>query len=769
MIDNYQVIGSHITNVLQFHLPIPAKLPKDSSYFEAEQDNDPLSNYLIHNWIKATSVAIKMSQLKKDSSETAEEDSDNSSEKSTSPSTGGTSSSYSGSASSGSISSTCSDSTTSSDSATLQEGTLTEGIHTCHASVKCCLHGTRKGSEPRRPKHESTNEQKCDIESIKAGKSRDPTNSRDSPGHSGRDYHGSSKTSNHSYMQRLSSKLKDSFVGIKHHASSDLGERSTMDRNSPNLGASSSSLRPANPSIESASLDLSTATSLEGPSTSTSSSTRRLLKPTPSPSLSATDTNNNKGGSFDSRETLSSYRRTNFSKSASGSRLVSNIGRPNLCDCLTQDCEKEHSNRRHYIEHYYNSRTKLPSADTSTSTFNISTPLNRLSECDAITKRLLSSPIRSTNLVNNNNSKVNKTQVTEVDKARRASLGTNTMTDQVFLFTSNPYKKPPETVGGKQSKPHGVETSTDRNTNNSPDPVHLSDCDDDNDLKLKQQQGRSLSVCDEETLKPRLKIASSSHSPNLNRAISLACESGSSTRRSLTIIPLFGCDKKSLEQFLRFGYVLPPAIDSAVDHLLMFGIESVGIFRKSGVKSRILNLRQRIEGNQEIKFEELNQNNEFSIYDIADLVKMWFRELRPDPLLTKEFIKLISSHLSGSVSRQGCKQRISSQGESPSQSTVSEGYVAQSPQRGNHVDPYLKKKINSMIRSTQRALLLRTLGFFAKISSRSDINQMTSQNLAICLTPSLCATEQDQQSILMAQKALEYCIANHRVLFEVDT
>lgn len=509
-----------------------------------------------------------------------------------------------------------------------------------------------------------------------------------------------------------------------------------------NLSYNSSTLAPSESNTNDSYLSLTT--------------TRRILKPapSPSPSLSIIDTNNNKNNKQDSL--LSSTKRNNFSKSASGSRLVNinnnnNKSRPNVCDCLTPDCgEKKHSNRRQFIEHYYNSRTQLPSA-TSTSSFNISTPLNRLSECDAITKRLLSSPIRT---INQLESPTRRIQISEVDKSRRASLGTNTITDQVFLFSSNPFKSlelSHNNNGNNKNKnqqcPSSSKASADNQQLQEQEEQRRNDRFDvglsrhksgENDIK-QQPQCRSLSVCDEETLNPRVRSINSDHSSNLNRAISLACESRSTqvSKRLLTIIPLFGCDIMSLEQFNKLGLILPPIIDSIVDYILVNGVNSIGIFRKSGVKSRILSLKQRIEANQNVKFKELNQNNEFSIYDIADLVKMWFRELRPLPLMTKELIKLISMFLS--------KQHQFKQ-----------------------VDPDLGIKINSMITLTHRALLAKALGLLEQISVKWETNQMTSQNLAICLTPSLCETESDQNSILLAQKALEFCIENHRQILILD-
>lgn len=56
----------------------------------------------------------------------------------------------------------------------------------------------------------------------------------------------------------------------------------------------------------------------------------------------------------------------------------------------------------------------------------------------------------------------------------------------------------------------------------------------------------------------------------------------------------------------------------------------VGLFRKSGVKSRIQALRQQCELTPDaVSFEDQ------SAYDVADMVKQFFRDL-PEPLLTSK-------------------------------------------------------------------------------------------------------------------------------------
>lgn len=56
----------------------------------------------------------------------------------------------------------------------------------------------------------------------------------------------------------------------------------------------------------------------------------------------------------------------------------------------------------------------------------------------------------------------------------------------------------------------------------------------------------------------------------------------------------------------------------------------MGLFRKSGVKSRIQALRQMNENSP----EDVNYEDQ-SAYDVADMVKQFFRDL-PEPLLTSK-------------------------------------------------------------------------------------------------------------------------------------
>ncbi|CAG2101414.1 unnamed protein product [Medioppia subpectinata] len=153
------------------------------------------------------------------------------------------------------------------------------------------------------------------------------------------------------------------------------------------------------------------------------------------------------------------------------------------------------------------------------------------------------------------------------------------------------------------------------------------------------------------------------------------------------------------------------------------GIDSVGIFRKSGVKSRIMCLKEEAEKGTHIDFSDV------CVYDIADVTKLWFREItdqntkKPKQLLTQQIISCFKQN---------------------------------------------KKELTlCAIPDNQRTVLQIILRFLSLVASHSDANQMNCHNLAICWTPSLCECDGDQQ-LFDAQKCLEFCIDNCETLFIIS-
>ncbi|XP_028904308.1 stAR-related lipid transfer protein 13 isoform X3 [Ornithorhynchus anatinus] len=200
----------------------------------------------------------------------------------------------------------------------------------------------------------------------------------------------------------------------------------------------------------------------------------------------------------------------------------------------------------------------------------------------------------------------------------------------------------------------------------------------------------------------------------------------------------------------RTGQPLPQSIQQALQYLRTNCLDQVGLFRKSGVKSRIQALRQMNESSPEnVSYEDQ------SAYDVADMVKQFFRDL-PEPLLT---------------------------------SKLGETFL--------HIYQYVPA--DQRLQAVQAAILLLSdenrevlqmlLYFLNDVVSVVEENQMTPMNLAVCLAPSLfhlnllkkeasprviqkkyATGKPDQKDLnenLAATQGLAHMIREYKRLFEV--
>lgn len=230
------------------------------------------------------------------------------------------------------------------------------------------------------------------------------------------------------------------------------------------------------------------------------------------------------------------------------------------------------------------------------------------------------------------------------------------------------------------------------------------------------------------------------------------------------------------------GRILPEFIESSMAHLAAPpAVTTVGLFRKSGVKSRILLIRSLIESPQPdggkrasdshrvplVSVDQLMQADEqITLHDLADVIKCWLRELKPKPLIPADLVKAFSElalkkpslHHSNHISIQSGGQLTKSK---------SDAVMVVKPKHLIAHQLRLFRILFKLLSDNHRALLHVVLRFFALIASQSAYNQMTLSNLAICLTPSLCecATEKDLDA---AQRCLEYFIENVEELFSVS-
>ncbi|XP_046699322.1 rho GTPase-activating protein 7 isoform X3 [Silurus meridionalis] len=151
----------------------------------------------------------------------------------------------------------------------------------------------------------------------------------------------------------------------------------------------------------------------------------------------------------------------------------------------------------------------------------------------------------------------------------------------------------------------------------------------------------------------------------------------------------------------RSGQPLPQGIQQAMRYLRNHGLDQVGLFRKSGVKSRIQALRQM---NESCGAEGGGVSYDGqSAYDVADMLKQYFRDL-PEPLLTS---KLSDTFLQ-------IYQFI----------PVEERLQA-------------VRAAVCLLPDENRDALHTLLCFLSDVAANVSENQMTCTNLAVCLAPSL--------------------------------
>ncbi|XP_025156537.1 uncharacterized protein LOC105186773 isoform X3 [Harpegnathos saltator] len=148
----------------------------------------------------------------------------------------------------------------------------------------------------------------------------------------------------------------------------------------------------------------------------------------------------------------------------------------------------------------------------------------------------------------------------------------------------------------------------------------------------------------------------------------------------------------------RTGQALPKCIQIALRWLRANALDQVGIFRKSGVKSRI----QKLKVMTETQGDNINFDGQ-QAFDVADLVKQYFREL-PEALLTNK---------------------------------LSETFIAIFQHVPVDLRPDAVQCVLLLLPDEHREALETLLDFLNHVANNSPYNQMTASNLAVCLAPSL--------------------------------
>ncbi|XP_050073355.1 rho GTPase-activating protein 7 [Anopheles maculipalpis] len=152
----------------------------------------------------------------------------------------------------------------------------------------------------------------------------------------------------------------------------------------------------------------------------------------------------------------------------------------------------------------------------------------------------------------------------------------------------------------------------------------------------------------------------------------------------------------------KYGSTVPYTIRLAFAWLEKNALDQVGLFRKPGVKSRIAKLKSVIEASNDVGWRS-EMFDEYHAYDVADLVKQYFREL-PDPLLTAK---------------------------------LSETFIAIFQYLPDEVRAEAVQSAILLLPDEHREVLHLLLTFLEKVVQNSSLNQMTANNLAVCFAPSL--------------------------------
>lgn len=165
----------------------------------------------------------------------------------------------------------------------------------------------------------------------------------------------------------------------------------------------------------------------------------------------------------------------------------------------------------------------------------------------------------------------------------------------------------------------------------------------------------------------------------------------------------------------RTGQPLPQSIQQAMRYIRSQCLDQEGIFRKSGVKSRIQILRQMNEASP----DHVNYKEQ-SAYDVADLLKQYFRDL-PEPIFTSKLTDTFLQIYQFVPKEQRLK-------------AVQAAIV--------------------LMPDENREMLQSLLYFLSDVAS-VDENQMTPGNLGVCLSPSifhLNICKKESTSTRMTQK-----------------
>lgn len=194
----------------------------------------------------------------------------------------------------------------------------------------------------------------------------------------------------------------------------------------------------------------------------------------------------------------------------------------------------------------------------------------------------------------------------------------------------------------------------------------------------------------------------------------------------------FGVSLKFINQNSPCLNYIPPIVRKCVDSLSITGvIDTEGIFRRSGHYAKVVELKQKVNGGNDVDFKDVDT------HVIAGLLKTFLRDLE-EPLLTYELYDEITSFL-----------------EYPKE------------ERSRNVKQMLREKLPI----ENYELFKYLIEFLVKVMECKDLNKMTASNLAIVFGPNLVWAKHNQMSleeIGPINAFLEFVLQNHRDIYMVD-
>lgn len=192
----------------------------------------------------------------------------------------------------------------------------------------------------------------------------------------------------------------------------------------------------------------------------------------------------------------------------------------------------------------------------------------------------------------------------------------------------------------------------------------------------------------------------------------------------------------------RTGQSLPRSIQGAMKWLKLNAMEFVGLFRKSGVKSRIAKLKWVVEMSDD---DSLSLYESQHAYDVADMVKQYLRDL-PESILTSKLTDTFVAIFKCMLYYIKLKCHYDQ----------TNWFIVFIPVLPKDVQSDAIQSAILLLPDENRDALYYLLDFLKHISDGAMYNQMTASNLAVCLAPSLFHNTSYNQRFLLSYKINAY-------------